>query len=269
MSHAIIVMTYNIRYDTDEDGENVWRNRRERVAATILGQCPDVVGVQEALPGQMRDLAERLRGYEWYGVGREDGKLEGEFAGVFYRADRLQHQDAGTFWLSQTPDKPGLGWDAACVRCTSWVRLGDRDSGKTFVYFNTHLDHSGTKAQLESMNLLASRVPAIAGAAPFLLVGDFNVTPDSEPLRLLASLVDDSGRPRFRDARQVSAMPHAGPPESFVGFQVNGDDTPPMLIDYIFVSQGIRVLRHFAVPANDGRCYPSDHVPLVAELTLD
>jgi endonuclease/exonuclease/phosphatase family metal-dependent hydrolase len=262
-------MTYNIRYDTEEDGVNVWRNRRERVVATILRQRPDVVGVQEALPGQMRDLAERLQGYDWYGVGREDGKQEGEFAGLFYRANRFHREDAGTFWLSQTPDKPGLGWDAACVRCTSWVRLIDRDSGKTFFYFNTHVDFEGPVAQLESMKLLAGRVPSIAGLAPFLLVGDFNITPDSEPLRFLAAMVDGSGRPLLRDARQVSAMPHAGPRESFIGFQVNGDDTPPLLIDYIFVSQGISVLRHVAVADNDGRYYPSDHVPLVAELTLD
>ena len=138
------VMTYNIRLDTPRDGINQWRLRKDRVADLIRYHRADLLGVQEALPNQMVDLKTALPGFNWYGAGRDDGKEQGEFSAIFYRSDRFQLLDKGTFWLSEAPETPGSkGWDADVTRVCSWVKLRDRWTFQTLYHFNTHFDHVG------------------------------------------------------------------------------------------------------------------------------
>lgn len=190
---SIKVMSYNIRYGTADDGEYSWPFRCEAAAAMILDQRPAVFGVQEALPLQLAFLQENCPMYKWVGVGREDGVSEGEHMSVFYDTSRVALQDWGTYWLSETPDEPSLGWDAACRRTATWVLLTDLDAGKSFYFVNTHLDHVGVEARRKGLLLLVERISAMNPEKhPMILCGDFNIYPDNPGLDELRSLMTDA-----------------------------------------------------------------------------
>lgn len=179
------LMSFNIRMSgmPEYDGINAWNNRKEAVVRMLQEQKPDVVGVQEMLPDQQKFLRQELTEYSMVGVGREDGMNEGECMGIFYKKDRFALEDSGTFWLSKTPNRASVGWDAACKRTVTYVRLKDRLSGKRFYYFNTHLDHMGMMARQESVKLIAERIREIVRdtTSVFILGGDMN-SPVSDPI---------------------------------------------------------------------------------------
>ncbi len=205
------VMTFNIRFNNPDDGFNAWPHRKELAASMIRYHDADIVGLQEALYGQLEDLKALLPGYEWFGVSRDDGSSgpdsPGEFAAILYRSDRLERLDGGTFWLSPTPQVVGsLGWDAAITRTATWCRFRDKRSGREFYHFNTHFDHRGEKAREESARVILQQITVIAAeAAPVVLTGDFNCVPTDPPYRVLTV---ERG---LRDAMLVSAQPHHGP----------------------------------------------------------
>jgi len=254
-------MTYNIRMDTVNDGKNQWPLRKDRVISLIRHYEPDLLGVQEALPQQMADLKTGLSDYGSYGVGRNDGRDSGEFSAVFYRHDRFELTDKGTFWLSETPDTPGsIGWDAALPRICSWIRLKDRLTNKDICYFNTHFDHRGEKARRESAHLILTRIQQIAGSAtPAILTGDFNVGPESDVYRTIIT------NTTLQDAKLLTEVPHSGPDGTWSTFDVGsgiGDR-----IDYIFItSSHFKILKHAHLTDSENKCYPSDHLPVLAEL---
>ena len=259
---AVRVQSFNLRLHVASDGEDAWPNRVEAAVAII--QQADLVGVQEALPGMLDDLDARLPGWRRVGVGRQaDGG--GEFSALFYRADRFEVESTDTFWLSETPAVPGSqSWDAALPRICTWAQLRDRQSGTVLVLANTHFDHMGLVARRESAQLLVDRLAEIAGDLPLVLTGDFNVTPETEPYRVLAS--------RYRDAYSASQTPPTGPAGTWNGF---GRDEPTRRIDFVFVSDGLAV-RSFetldgtvgdVLGTDDGR-YPSDHFPVQATVAF-
>jgi endonuclease/exonuclease/phosphatase family metal-dependent hydrolase len=257
---SIVVMSFNIRYDTPNDGEHAWPHRRDRAASMIRFHQADLVGLQEALRGQIDDLVERLPEYAWFGVGRDDGVDAGEFSAIMVRRDRFEVLDEATFWLSETPEVPGSkSWDAAITRVVTWGRLHDRSTGDTLVHLNTHFDHIGVTAREESARLLTVRIPEIAGNHPAIVTGDFNTQPDTEAYRILSA--------SLQDARDLSATPHHGPDGTFFGFTVSPDEPGPR-IDYIFVRGPFDVLRHASLPDHWHGRYPSDHVPVLAEVVL-
>ncbi len=252
------MMSFNIRFNNPDDGVHAWPNRKDRVAGLVRFHEADIVGMQEALLGQIRDLEARLPGYAWVGVGRDDGAEGGEFSPIFYRNDRLELLDDGTFWLSETPDEPGsVGWDAALPRIVTWARFRDRATNRTFVHFNTHFDHLGEEARRESARLLVRQVEAIAGDAPVVVTGDFNVTPDTEAYERLAAALEDA-------ADAVDA-PY-GPEATFFGFEVT--DEPGRRIDYIFAKNGVEVRRYGVLSDQWRGRYPSDHLPVLAEVVV-
>jgi endonuclease/exonuclease/phosphatase family metal-dependent hydrolase len=158
-SIALRAMSFNIRYDEPRDGVNAWSNRKTKVGDVIRFHKADLVGVQEALLSQLRDLERMLPDFEWCGVGRTDGKESGEYSAILYRKARFQLLECKTFWLSETPDKPGsMGWDAAYPRIVTWARFRDHGSGRTFFHFNTHFDHRGQKARVESAALILTKI---------------------------------------------------------------------------------------------------------------
>ena len=176
---SLSVMTFNMRYDNPEDGQNNWRFRRERIAGVIKAQEVDVLGTQELLSNQFDDLSGLLTGYQGVGVGRLDGAESGEYCAVFFRKDRFTLLDSGTFWLSETPEVVGsLGWDGACERIATWVVLRDRD-GRELFFIDTHLDHVGQVARDEGVSLLMKRIETLSGGRPVILTGDFNSEPGS------------------------------------------------------------------------------------------
>ena len=154
------VMSFNLRNSgaAQEDGDNKWDNRREAVVKLINEECPSIFGVQEALPDQMQYLTENLPDYIHYGLGRDDGKQEGEMMAIFYRHELMDLEKCGTFWLSETPDSVSLGWDGACRRTCTWALLKLKKNGKQIMYLNTHLDHVGDTARTEAIKLIVNKI---------------------------------------------------------------------------------------------------------------
>jgi len=256
------VMTYNIRYAGDEqtEGINSWNNRKSLVASVIRFHRADIVGLQEALKHQLDDLVELLPGYAWVGVGRDDGKAGGEFSAIMFKQERFEVLEHSTFWLSETTEKPSRGWDAAFNRVVTWARMNDRRTNRTFYFFNTHFDHQGNQARAQSALLLKRKVAQIGGHSPTIITGDFNFRPESDAYR---SLTDDNG---FVDAQEASRHGHYGSMITFNDFGrsvVEGNK-----IDYILVKNNVEVIQHGIISETfDGR-FPSDHMPVLAEVQI-
>jgi endonuclease/exonuclease/phosphatase family metal-dependent hydrolase len=255
------LMSYNIRYDNPGDGDNRWDKRKTFVAGLIRFHQPDVLGVQEALLNQIKDLEVALPQYGWYGVGREDGKEKGEFSAIFYNKNRFDLLDKGTFWLSPTPDMPSKGWDAAIVRICSWIRLKDKRTGNTFYHFNTHFDHLGEKAREESAKLILTKIQSIAAKEAFTLTGDFNTPPTSAPYKIM------TGSGQLWDAKTITGSPHYGPEGSWSTFDVATGIGER--IDFIFVSDQFDVGQHAILTDSQQKHYPSDHLPVIADIEQD
>ena len=257
---SLSVMTFNMRYDNPEDGQNNWRFRRERIAGVIKAQEVDVLGTQELLSNQFNDLSGLLTGYQGVGVGRLDGAESGEYCAVFFRKDRFTLLDSGTFWLSETPEVVGsLGWDGACERIATWVVLRDRD-GRELFFIDTHLDHVGQVARDEGVSLLMKRIETLSGGRPVILTGDFN----SEPGSAVVAHVQKDGV--LRDAKAIAAQ-RSGTDWSFSDFgQIPEAERP--LLDYIFVSGDIEAVRYEVLPDTFDGGYVSDHAPVMAVVKI-
>ncbi len=250
------IATYNLRYDTRNDGINAWGNRKDNVNALIRYHDFDIFGTQEGLRHQLDDIA-RLKEYRYTGGGRDDGKKAGEHSAIFYKKDRFRLLDSGDFWLRETPDTPGKGWDATCCnRIVSWGKFRDALTKKVFFVFNAHFDHQGVVARRESGKLLVEKIRLIAGELPVVLTGDFNSTPETEQIYTIGTLLKDS--------RSVSKMPPYGPEGTFNSF--NWDAPLDNRIDYVFVSGHFDVLKYGVLTDALHRRYPSDHQPVAVQL---
>ncbi len=254
----ITVATYNLRYDTPNDGPNAWPNRKEMVKSLIQYHEFDLFGTQEALRHQLDGVAE-LNEFAYLGKGRDDGKQAGEHSAIFYRKDRFKVLDSGDFWLSETPDVPGKGWDATCCnRISSWAKFQDLKTKKQFYFFSVHFDHQGVKARQESGKLMVKKIKEIAGKTPAICVGDFNSTPDTEQIQAMQTIL--------QDAHNVTKQPPYGPEGTFNSFKF--DAPMDRRIDYIFVSKEFDVLKYGVLTDAQEQRYPSDHQPVVAKVVL-
>lgn len=265
-SISLRVLSFNIRYNNPKDGPNAWPNRKERVASLLRFHKLDLIGLQEARKEQVDDLAQRLPQFAYLGAGRDDGRKAGEHVLILYRPERFELLDGATFWLSETPERPGKGWDAHNLRIVTWAKFTDKRTNRTFFHFNTHFDHQGEQARAESARLLLNRVETIAGPTSVIVTGDFNCTEDSFPYRLLTGASSpENTLPPLQDARYCSRHPHHGPTKT------TNDDFAGTLrdkIDYIFIKNQVQVHQHGILPDHwDGR-YPSDHLPVLAELEV-
>lgn len=264
---TIRVMSFNIRFDNPADGEDAWPKRRDKAASMLSFHRADLAGLQEALPGQIADLAAALPSFAWFGAGRSPAR-DGEHCPVFYRKDRFALLAHDTVWLSETPAVAGSrSWDAAFPRIVTWGRLRDLRTGRELHLFNTHFDHVGVVARRESARLLLRKIAEIAGpAGPVVVTGDLNAAPDSEPYRELTTASAADAPPPLLDAFSASACPHHGPTSTWNGFQAIAP--PGRRIDYVLVRPGVGVVRHAILSDTfDGR-FPSDHLPVLAELRL-
>ena len=179
--NGVKAASFNIRVGTARDGTNSWEFRADAVLAMIKDLQPDVLGVQEALYTQIVPLAYFLDDYKWVGVGRDDGRKEGEHMAIFYNKKRVSLAKWGTFWLSETPEKPSKGWDAAYMRTATWALMKDKRSGRKFFVVNTHLDNEGAQAREQGLALILDRIAKMnPDGLPLLLMGDFNM-PVSDP----------------------------------------------------------------------------------------
>jgi endonuclease/exonuclease/phosphatase family metal-dependent hydrolase len=258
------VMTWNIRMDTPDDGINRWDNRKVELCKEIQHQKPALLGVQEALFGQMKDLRRQLKQYKSIGVGRDDGKKSGEFSAIFFDKKMLKPVKSGTFWLSETPDVPGSkGWDAACNRVVTWAEFKTRSSGKHFIVFNTHFDHLGEEARVQSALLIIKKLGELAGKLPIILTGDLNVTSKSRAYRILTFSENEY---TLSDSRKRAKATISGPDFSFVGFDPAFQ--PTEMIDYILVTWDIQVISNEIYDFRKDGKYLSDHLPVIAVLEL-
>lgn len=256
--NTINVASYNIRYNTANDGLNAWPNRKENVKGLIRFYEFDIFGVQEALIGQLRDIAE-LPEYVFTGKGRDDGKEGGEHSAIFYKKDRFKLLKSGDFWLSETPDKPGKGWDATCCnRICSWGKFQDLSSKKEFFFFNVHFDHQGVEARRQSGHLMTKKINEIAGKSTVILTGDFNSTPETEQIKTISALINDT--------HNVTKQAPYGPEGTFNSFKF--DAPMKTRIDYIFVTKNIDVLKYGVLTDSKDQRYPSDHQPVLIKAEI-
>lgn len=260
------VMTYNIRYAGSEetDGVNAWSKRKKLVASMINFHHADIVGLQEALLLQLNDLTDLLPGYSWVGVGRDDGKYKGEFSAILFRNDRFEVIKNSTFWLSETPDVPSMGWDAKYPRIVTWAEIQDKKSGKIFYIFNTHFDHVGITARASSSKLLMAKVNEIVKESAVIVTGDFNTKAETEAYQIITKNMN--GKNILRDAQFISESDHHGSNVTFNGF--GNSIEPGNKIDFIFVSEDLFVLKHGVMDETVDGHYPSDHMPVIAEMIL-
>lgn len=263
-AQSVNIMTYNIRLDTKADGINEWSNRIEKVSQLIKVNNPDLLGVQEALHNQMKDLKSNLEEYEFVGVGRDDGKEKGEYSAIFYKKDKFEVIAQNTFWLSETPALPGSkSWDAAITRVVTYAVFKDKSSGKSFAYFNTHFDHIGKEARKNSATLIKTQIAALKLPSlpnkkiPLIVSGDFNSEPTDEPYTIM---IDRS------IVKLVDARPSNDLSGTFCGFEVGAIKCKT--IDYIFHSSHWKSSNYKVFQNNDGKYYPSDHLPVMATFTL-
>ena len=255
------VMSWNIRLDTQSDSNNQWAYRKAAFCSEVMLQYPDVLGVQEALPGQMKDMRKSIRGYRSLGVARDDGRKSGEFSALFYKKKILKPIQSGTFWLSETPDVPGSrGWDAACNRIVTWAIFTHKPSGNQFIALNTHFDHMGDVARVESAMLIISKIAELGKNLPVVLTGDFNVNSKHRAYRILTFPENEVV---LVDSR-VRAKQKTGPEVSYISFDPKFDS--PELIDFIFVNDSFEVLENEILDFRTKERYLSDHLPVIVDL---
>jgi endonuclease/exonuclease/phosphatase family metal-dependent hydrolase len=254
-NQPINVISYNIRYYNNTDGPNIWENRKENVKALLKFYDADIVGVQEAMANQFDYLKENSD-YDAVGVGRDDGIRKNEFSGIYFNKNRFVKKETGNFWLSTTPDIPSQGWDAALKRVCTWVRLYDKLNKKEFIFFNTHFDHVGVKARIESAKLIKEKIQQLAPKLPVVFTGDLNVTPDSEAITTIKSFLIDT--------KDVTIEPPYGPVGTFNNF--NWNDPLKRKIDYIFVNKGFKVQKFAVLSDSKDQKYYSDHLPVFSRI---
>ena len=258
-------MSFNIRYGTANDGENHWKNRREMLFDLLKEQNADLIGVQEALDAQLREIAVAVPVYATVGVGRDDGATRGEYAAILFRRDRFHVSDSGTFWFSDTPDViASRSWGNTITRICTWARLVDRD-GRALWHFNVHLDHISQPSRERSTQLLAERIAARRRTnEPVIVTGDFNVGEANPAIHTLLRPPDGKAAP-FVDTFRV-LHPDEKTVGTFSGFkfgEINGDK-----IDYVLVQPGTEVLSAAILRTSRENRYPSDHFPVVARVRL-
>lgn len=251
------IMTYNIRYANNNPGEE-WNVRRDKVIEMIRFHDPKIFGVQEALIEQVADISLNFPEYQLVGVGRDDGHIQGEFSALFISPE-LNVVDKGTFWLSETPDTPSVGWDASLKRIATWAILVNPKDEDTLFIMDTHFDHLGVTARLKSAELLVSKIQELNNGFPSILMGDFNFTSDFEGYKIIV----DSGI--LNDADKTAEFNY-GTSITFNGFKENLERTDK--IDFIFISPEIKVKHHAVIGEKFQGQYPSDHMPVIIDFYL-
>lgn len=255
------LMTYNIRLDLASDGENAWSNRKDYFCSQLAFYEPDLLGIQEALPNQVIDIASALTKYNHVGIGR-DGIEKGESSNIFYKKDRFELLQESTFWLSETPEVISKGWDAALNRVCTYALFKDKKTKQIFWVFNTHFDHIGELARTNSIQLILSKIKTLnTKNYPFFFMGDFNSEPSEERIVSL--------KKEMFDTYDVSIEKPFGPTGTFNAFKHNV--AVIKRIDYIFISKNntLKVQKFAILSDSKDLKYPSDHLPVYAEISFN
>ena len=255
VAQNLTVISYNIRYNSQSDGEDIWDLRKGELVGQINQHSPDSFGVQEATQIQMQYILEALPEYGYVGVGRDDGASKGEYSAVFYLKEKFKLLESKTFWLSETPEEVSVGWDAALPRICTYAQFKEHTTGRVFWHFNTHFDHVGKAARANSALLIIEKIKSLVSPeSVFVLTGDFNASPNELPMTHLKNA--------FRDPLEYIEL--SGPEGTFNAFNLQA----PLdrRIDYIFF-QGLTPLSyaHLSEKRANGR-WISDHLPVKFDL---
>ena len=254
------VSTFNLRLDTPSDSLNSWSHRKEMVKSLIRFHDFDIFGTQEGFKHQLDEILE-LGNYAYTGAGRDDGKDAGEHSAVFYKVNRFELLDSGNFWYSETPAVPSKGWDATCCnRICSWGKFREKKSGREFYFFNSHFDHQGKVARHNSSLLLLAKIKEIAGNLPVFCTGDFNATPNDDPIQVIYK----DGK--LRDSYQITKEPPYGTLGTFNNFDLHSPCSER--IDYIWVTDGIVVRKYGVLNEQQYGRFPSDHFPVMVKVSF-
>ena len=253
-SQTTNLISFNIKYDNTSDTINNWNKRKASLAKLIQHYDADIIGIQEGLHNQVDYLNNALNGYSYVGVGRDDGQQKGEYSAIFYNSDKFKVLKTNTFWLSETPEKVSVGWDASLERICTYALFENVRTKKQFWVFNTHFDHRGKQARVNSAQLIYKNIKEINTTdLPVILMGDLNLTPDTEPIQFL--------KKNLTDALEISQKPFYGPIGTFNGF--DQDRIMENRIDYIFVNN-IDVLSYTHIDDRmPNNMHISDHLPVL------
>ena len=255
---SIKCISYNIRLDTSNDGLDQWENRKESVVSFLIDENPDFIGIQEALWNQVHYLSENMPDYDFVGVGRDDGIVAGEAMIILFKKTTFTLKNYNTSWLSETPNIPSRGWDAACNR-TLTTAIFNQENGRDIAIFNTHFDHIGEKARSESIQLIQNAISMIPSNVPYVLMGDFNFEPSNPLYKELVTL--------GRDAYSYAPIRTTIQDGTFNKFRLIGDHTKR--IDYIIYDPNNLILQEYNVPnpMTRGLRHSSDHFPIIAKFS--
>jgi endonuclease/exonuclease/phosphatase family metal-dependent hydrolase len=248
------LMSYNIRYDITTSNASPWTERHTAIASQINRFDADIVGMQEVLEHQREQLLSDLPGFASIGVGRDDGQKAGEYAPIFYKAERFRLLNSGTFWLSPTPDVPSKGWDAALNRICTFAQFFDLESKESFWVFNTHFDHVGEVARMKSSVLILQKMQEVTNGTrqAVIFCGDLNLNDDHPTITFLQS--------QMKDALLCSKQVKSDMNKTFNNFDLAMEASKR--IDYIFTNKKVTVLTFETIVERFGVSYPSDHFPI-------
>lgn len=259
-SQEVSLMTYNIRLDVASDGENAWPNRKDNLVAQLAFYAPDIFGIQEGMPHQVTYINQQMPNYSFIGKGR-GGEDKGEYSALFFNTQKYKKEQHGTFWLSETPNVFSKGWDAAFPRICTYGLFVNIQSGIKFFVFNTHLDHIGNIAREKGLSLILQKIVEINSENfPVILMGDFNLEPQSEAISMV--------KKKMNNSRDITNQKPFGPKGTFNAFNFENIETKT--IDYIFVSKSPKIeVQKYGVLNNSNKMkYPSDHFPVFVEVFI-
>jgi endonuclease/exonuclease/phosphatase family metal-dependent hydrolase len=259
-STEIKVMSYNIRYLNDHDGENHWDKRKHASINMIREEQPTVFGTQEGVWEQMSYFVDNLPEYGHIGIGQDDGKLEGEIMSIFYHKDKVELLDGGIFWLSETPDVPSIGWGASQHRSCTWTKMRDKKSGKEFFYLNTHLDHRSWPAREESVKLILARIEELTGGSniPVFITADWNAVSTHAIFTPMQDVM--------LDAREVA--PITDRRATYNAWKRGDENNENRIIDHIFFRNAEAEKFEVLMDKDYGWDLISDHYPVVLTATF-
>jgi len=253
------VITYNIKYDDNSNGENSWNVRKGAMIELIHKLSPDILGIQEGLIHQVEFLDSKMSDHKYVGVGRDDGKRKGEYCAIFFNEKKYKLLEKSTFWLSENPDKVSIGWDAVLERICTYALLKNIKDGNKIWVFNTHFDHVGNTAREESAKLLLEKIQMLnINEDPVLLIGDFNAEENSKVIDILIQ--------KLIDTKRDYEIVHKGPVGTFNNFLNNKEIIKR--IDYIF-SKGFQTISHQHIDKKlESGDHISDHLPVFVEVKI-
>lgn len=255
---SLKVLSFNIRYGNADDGENSWKFRKDQLFDLIKYEKADIIGLQEALEFQIKEITEQIKDYNFIGVGRDDGKSSGEFSAILYNKSKLKLLESNTFWFSETPDSiASKSWGNDITRICSWGKFAAKTNMDTFFVFNVHLDHISENSRIKSAELLIKIVNEKAVGKPIIITGDFNADENTPEIKVIKQYFVDTFR---------IINPKVNPAGTFHNFTGISDGRK---IDYIFINEKFKVESANILKNNNNGKYPSDHYPVNAKLLFN